>query len=54
MHRDNTPALILAANDESDVRSVLKDTADDFGISGKDNVYGYGLVDAEESVAVVQ
>lgn len=49
-HVSGTAALILAANDESDVRSVLKDTAD---LLGDSRLYGHGLVDAEESVAVV-
>lgn len=34
-------------NDE--VRSRLQHTADDLGAAGKDNLYGYGLVDAEEA-----
>lgn len=36
--------------DPAEVRSVLWATADDLGAVGHDNFYGYGLVDAEESV----
>lgn len=32
------------------VKSVLYSTATDFGISGKDDIYGYGLVNAENAV----
>jgi PKD repeat protein len=32
-----------------DVRQCLQDTADDLGRKGKDNLYGYGLVDADEA-----
>lgn len=55
-HVSGTAALIWADNSNlpnGDVRSVLQTTADDLGDAGKDNVYGYGLVDAEESVLVV-
>lgn len=33
----------------AEVRKVLIMTADDLGTSGKDNLYGYGLVDADEA-----
>jgi subtilisin family serine protease len=32
-----------------EVRTVLDNTADDLGTAGKDNLYGYGLVDADEA-----
>lgn len=35
--------------DVSEVRHVLALTADDLGDSGRDNLYGFGLVDAEEA-----
>lgn len=36
--------------DNKDVRKILQDTAEDLGDSGRDNVYGYGLVDAQRAV----
>lgn len=33
----------------SDVRAVLQQTADDLGTAGRDPLYGFGLVDAEEA-----
>lgn len=56
-HVAGTAALILAANSAllvEEVRTILKDTADDLGPAGKDDYYGYGLVDAEESVTGTQ
>lgn len=32
-----------------EVRNVLDNTADDLGAAGRDNLYGYGLVDADEA-----
>jgi subtilisin len=57
-HVTGTAALVIASgipdvngdgkiNDE--VRLRLQSTADDLGASGEDNMYGYGLVDAEEA-----
>ncbi|MBI4053917.1 MAG: S8 family serine peptidase [Candidatus Doudnabacteria bacterium] len=57
-HVAGTAALVIAAgitdsngdgkiNDE--VRKRLQETADDLGSLGKDNQYGYGLVDADEA-----
>jgi subtilisin len=37
-----------------EVRNALKTTADDLGATGFDNHYGFGLVDAEESVTGTQ
>ena len=66
-HVAGTVALVLAtavpaaydadldgAWDPSEVRAVLQATADDLGAAGHDNFYGYGLVDAEESVTGTQ
>jgi subtilisin len=47
-HVSGTAALVIAAG-EGDVRQRLKDTADDLGAPGKDNLYGHGLVDADEA-----
>ena len=41
-----------SVNDE--VRATLVATADDLGIAGRDNFYGYGLTDAEEAVIGTQ
>lgn len=48
-HVTGTAALVIAngnglINDE--VRSRLQSTAEDLGMEGRDNLYGYGLVDA--------
>ena len=47
-HVAGTAALLIAAG-EGDVRLRLQETADDLGAAGKDNQYGYGLVDADEA-----
>jgi hypothetical protein len=47
-HVAGTAALVIAAG-EGDVRQRMKDTADDLGDEGIDNLYGYGLVDADEA-----
>lgn len=60
-HVAGAAALVIAAgitdangnnriNDE--VRQKLIDTADDLGAVGKDNLYGYGLVDADEAADI--
>jgi hypothetical protein len=52
-HAAGTAALIIAARfvtSAGDVRQRLQDTADDLGDPGRDNHYGYGLVDAVEAV----
>lgn len=62
-HVAGTAALILASPvlpgfdadtdgvwDASEVRSALQATADNLGAPGFDNYYGFGLVDAKESV----
>jgi len=69
-HVSGTVALVLATNiteiapdydynkngawEPAEVRTWLQSTADDLGASGRDNFYGYGLVDAEESATGVQ
>lgn len=56
-HVAGTAALLLAAKpgiSNVDARAMLGSTADDLGPAGKDNLYGYGLVDAQESVTGVQ
>jgi subtilisin family serine protease len=55
-HVAGTAALVIASGttDAALVRAKLVATADDLGATGKDNSYGYGLVDAEESATGVQ
>ena len=66
-HVAGTVALVLAtvvqsaydadadgAWDPAEVRAALQAAADDLGATGRDNFYGYGLVDAEESVTGTQ
>jgi hypothetical protein len=53
-HVAGTAALILSANPDwtnDQVRTQLRDTADDLGDAGRDLLYGYGLVDADEAAA---
>jgi len=52
-HVAGTAALVIASNPSLtniEVRERLWDTAEDLGTSGLDNLYGYGLVDAESAV----
>ena len=52
-HVAGTAALVMAAYPDwtnVEVRAQLSDTAEDLGATGKDNFYGYGLVDADEAV----
>jgi subtilisin family serine protease len=49
-HVAGTAALVIAAG--GDVRKCLQDTADDLGTTGKDDLYGYGLVNADEAALV--
>jgi subtilisin len=50
-HVAGTAALVIASGITSnvEVRRILRDTADDLGVTGKDNQFGYGLVDADEA-----
>ena len=53
-HVAGTAALVLAAGyatSPADVRQRLRDTAYDLGSAGRDNHYGFGLVDAAEAAA---
>jgi subtilisin family serine protease len=53
-HAAGTAALIIAAGyvtSAGDVRQRLQETADDLGDPGRDNHYGYGLVDADEAAS---
>jgi subtilisin family serine protease len=50
-HVAGTAALVIAGGISSNtaVRQRLQTTADDLGATGRDNLYGYGLVDADEA-----
>jgi len=51
-HVTGTVALVISSDPtltSTQVRDRLITTADDLGTTGKDNVYGYGLVDADEA-----
>lgn len=52
-HVTGTIALVIATG-QTDVRGMLQGTADDFGATGRDDLYGYGLVDAEEAATGIQ
>jgi subtilisin family serine protease len=45
-HVAGTAALVIASSG-GDVRQCLQATADDLGVAGRDDLYGYGLVDAD-------
>jgi bacillopeptidase F len=52
-HAAGVVALMREANPNltvNQIKSILLNTADDFGTSGNDNTYGYGLVDAYAAV----
>ena len=51
-HVAGTAALVIVSGitGSGAVRARLQNTADDLGATGKDNLYGYGLVDADEAV----
>ncbi|HLD39522.1 MAG TPA: S8 family peptidase [Candidatus Nanoarchaeia archaeon] len=49
-HVSGTAALAIQANplmSNVEIRTLLQSTADDLGAVGRDNLFGYGLVDAE-------
>lgn len=49
-HVSGVAALAIQANpllSNVEIRTLLQNTADDLGVVGKDNYYGYGLVDAK-------
>lgn len=52
-HVTGSVALVIATG-QTDVRGILQGTADDWGAAGKDNLYGHGLVDAEEATTGTQ
>ena len=56
-HVSGVAALIIAARHgditPAEVKSALKSTAEDLGITGRDDYYGYGLVNAKAAVASV-
>ena len=48
-HVAGVAALVISkgnATTPADVRTAIESTADDLGAVGRDNVYGYGIVDA--------
>lgn len=52
-HVAGVAALVLAngnATTPDEIRNILQETAEDLGTSGRDNTYGYGLVDAYEAL----
>ncbi len=59
-HVTGVAALIFSSNfpdvngdgirDNKDVRQIIDNTAFDAGIPGKDNIYGYGIVDASNAL----
>ncbi|HDS44745.1 MAG TPA: PKD domain-containing protein [Methanomicrobia archaeon] len=53
-HVAGTAALVIGSGitDNEAVRLCLQATAEDLGAAGKDNLYGYGLVDAEAAAAL--
>lgn len=54
-HIAGTAALVMYAHPDwtnIQVRQQLQNTADDLGVAGRDNVYGYGLVDADQAAGV--
>jgi len=63
-HVAGTAALVLSGEsltdldgdgsvNNEDLRFLLRQTAEDLGAAGKDNLYGYGLVDADEAALPV-
>ncbi len=48
-HAAGVAALVIGngnATTPDEVRSALQETADDLGVSGRDNIYGWGLINA--------
>ena len=55
-HVAGTAALVIASGQATGpdaVRAALEGTADDLGVPGEDDLYGHGLVDAEEAATGV-
>lgn len=56
-HVAGVAALIKAANPEltpTEVAFILRETATDLGLEGRDTWYGYGLINAEAAVALAR
>ncbi len=56
-HAAATAALVLSSDEtlsNVDVRLILQETADDLGPLGDDDLYGFGLVDAEEAATALE
>jgi subtilisin family serine protease len=55
-HVAGVAALLMASNPSytaEEVRNKMNETALDLGTAGKDNLYGYGLVDASSALGIV-
>lgn len=55
-HVSGVAALIISANSTltpQEIRTILQETAIDLGETGRDKLYGFGLVDAPDAVAAV-
>ncbi len=62
-HVTGVAALIFSTNfpdvngdgkrDNKDVREIIRNSAFDAGLPGKDNVYGYGIVDASDALLAI-
>jgi len=53
-HASGVAALLLAKNSSltpSQIKNTLESTAEDLGTAGRDNTYGWGLVDAQAALA---
>lgn len=53
-HASGVAALLLAENSSltpSQIKSTLESTAEDLGTAGRDDTYGWGLIDAEAALA---
>lgn len=53
-HVSGVAALIIAkgiAATPGEVRNVLQETAEDLGVPGKDNTFGWGLIDAQAALS---
>jgi len=52
-HVSGVVALMLAVNatlSAAEIKAMLRDTAKDLGIAGRDNIFGYGIVQADKAV----
>jgi subtilisin family serine protease len=55
-HASGVAALLLARNPTltpDQIRNALESTAEDLGIPGRDNIYGWGLIDAQAALQSV-